>query len=51
MNDSLILSIPKAERITIEFDPQSRTEANYDYLVFWKDESRSERCVLCVWLP
>jgi len=43
MNDFLVLNIPRADRITIEFDVQTATETNYDYLIFWRDNNRSER--------
>ena len=43
MNEFITLSIPKADRITIEFDTQTATETNYDYLIFWKNHARSER--------
>lgn len=42
-NETIILSMPRAERITIVFDSQSATERDYDYLIFWKDDTRSER--------
>lgn len=35
--------IPGAVKLSISFDPQSRTETGCDYLVFYKDRSRTER--------
>ena len=35
------ISIPGAVELIISFDPQSKTEANYDYLRFYKDSSQS----------
>lgn len=35
------ISIPGAVELVISFDPQSKTEANYDYLRFYKDSSQS----------
>lgn len=43
MDEYIALHMPRAERIVIEFDPRSATENNYDYLVFWKDNSKTER--------
>jgi len=37
------LSFPKAKRIVIVFDEQSRTEGGYDYIQFFKDEGCQER--------
>lgn len=37
------LRIPGASRIVIVFDSRSRTEFNYDYVTFFKNEDRVER--------
>lgn len=34
-------SFPGAVKITITFDPESRTENNYDWLKFWKDRAKT----------
>lgn len=31
-----MIHFPKAARIVVSFDPQTRTETNYDYFQFWK---------------
>lgn len=36
------ISIPGATELLISFDPQTKTEANYDFICFHKDSSRSE---------
>lgn len=42
--DSLVeLRIPGASRIVVVFDSRSRTEFNYDYVTFFKNENRVER--------
>jgi hypothetical protein len=43
LNETIILSIPKAQRITVEFAQQTATETTYDYVIFWRDESRTSR--------
>jgi hypothetical protein len=35
------VSIPGAEEIIIQFDPRSRTEANYDFIKFYKDSTQT----------
>jgi hypothetical protein len=35
------ISIPGASELVITFDPQSKTETNYDYLRFFKDSSQT----------
>jgi hypothetical protein len=42
-NDTILLHMPRAERMSIVFDEASATERDYDYLIFWKDDSRTER--------
>ncbi|KAL3666670.1 hypothetical protein V7S43_008299 [Phytophthora oleae] len=36
------LQLPGAARMVITFDPRCRTEVNYDYLTFYKDNSQGE---------
>jgi hypothetical protein len=36
------LDFPGATDIVIEFDPQTRTENNYDYLRFYKDTNHND---------
>jgi hypothetical protein len=42
MDQLLKLYIPNAKQIAIAFDDQTRTEQNYDFLKFWKDERKTE---------
>jgi hypothetical protein len=37
------VNCPGAVRLSISFDPESRTENNCDYLVFYTDDSHSTR--------
>ncbi|CAM9143892.1 unnamed protein product [Scytosiphon promiscuus] len=41
-NEILFLEISGATKMTVTFDERSRTEDSYDYLVFWKDEAKTE---------
>ncbi|CAM9580369.1 unnamed protein product, partial [Hapterophycus canaliculatus] len=41
-NELLFLEISGAARMTVTFDERSRTEDSYDFLVFWKDEAKTE---------
>ncbi|CAM9689515.1 unnamed protein product, partial [Phaeothamnion confervicola] len=42
-NQTFEIAFPGATRITISFDERCRTESNYDNIVFYRDESRTER--------
>jgi hypothetical protein len=42
MDDYWNLDFPGADEITISFDSQTTTELNYDYLRFYKDDSRTD---------
>jgi hypothetical protein len=35
--------VPGAKRLSITFDPETRTENNCDYLVFYTDDTHSDR--------
>ncbi|RYH29970.1 hypothetical protein EON65_06690 [archaeon] len=35
--------VPRAKKMTITFDPETRTECNCDYIVLYTDESRQSR--------
>ena len=35
-DQTFTVHFPKAARIVIEFDPQTRTETNYDFMRFFK---------------
>lgn len=37
------ISFPGATKLTVEFDPQSRTETGCDYVVFYKDRTRRDK--------
>eukprot|EP00752_Nemacystus_decipiens_P002251 g2132.t2 len=41
-NEIFFLEIAGAAKMMVTFDERSRTEDSYDYLVFWKDESKTE---------
>ena len=41
-DEILFLEIAGASRMMVSFDERSRTEDSYDYLVFWKDEAKTE---------
>lgn len=41
-DEMLFLEITGAAKMVVAFDERSRTEDSYDYLVFWKDEAKTE---------
>ena len=41
-NDYFPIKIPGAKSLRIEFDPETRSERNYDYMRFYKDETHTE---------
>lgn len=40
--ESYVLNYPGASKMTISFDPESKTEPNCDYVRIWKDSAKSE---------